>query len=309
MPAGARFDRLKWQTAKSEVVENQALRYRRGMRLSPIFAAIAVVCGCGGSAAKPGGERQDCYPNGTCNTGLTCASNVCVSLADGGVGRGGGGGSQAGGATGAGGGIGGATGAAGSIGGAGGPGTGGSGGTTAGGGGGGSSGATGTAGAGGSATCLTAASYGAVAGKTAPSAELGSEQTLITWELPLEAATPGDALELQLFSNLGVFESSGGFVTGTFQLAGDELNYRTCGLCVLIYENVDASGNYRGAYMATSGTVTLTSVATKLTGTLSDIKLQHVTINPTSFESTPHTDGCRSAVDSLSFSVDILPAP
>ena len=228
------------------------------MRLSLVFVAVVglVAVGCGDSpvAVKPqGGERQDCYPNGTCNAGLTCASNVCVNLGDGGAGTSGGAGT--GGTTGAAGSTGaaGVGGAAGSTGGAGAPGTGGAGGSTAG-------GASGTAGAGGNAACLTAANHGSLGSKTAPNAVRDSS-TLLTWELPLEAATPGDTLDLQLFSDLGVFEASGGFVTGTFQLAGDELNYSTCGLCVLIYENVDANGLYRGVYMATSGTVTLTSVA------------------------------------------------
>ncbi len=260
------------------------------MRLPLLFALVSLVSvGCGDNPAKQGGERQDCYPNGTCNAGLTCASNVCVSLGDGGAGRGGGGGT---------------TGAAGSTGGAGASGTAGTAGSTAGAGG----GASGTAGAGGNATCLTAANHGSLGSKTAPNASLDTA-TLLTWALPLEAATPGDTVDVQLFADLGVFEAQGGFVTGTFQLAGDELNYSTCGLCVLIYENVAANGDYRGAYMATSGTVTLTSVTGTLTGTLSNIKFQHVTVDSSTFISTPHADGCRSAVDSLAFNVSIVPAP
>src|SRR6516164_49306 len=36
---------------------------------------------CGGStksATAVGEEREHCYPNGTCNDGLTCFSNLCV---------------------------------------------------------------------------------------------------------------------------------------------------------------------------------------------------------------------------------------
>jgi hypothetical protein len=35
----------------------------------------------GGSTCAPGGERCACYGNGTCDAGLTCASNLCVALA------------------------------------------------------------------------------------------------------------------------------------------------------------------------------------------------------------------------------------
>ena len=128
---------------------------------------------------------------------------------------------------------------------------------------------------------------------------------MITWTLPLEAVTPGDMLDVQLFSDLGVFKDQGGFVTGTFQLAGDELNYRTCGLCVLIYENVDANDAYRGVYLATSGTVTLTSVAGS-SPARSATSSSSTSPSPATSVSTPHADGCRSAVDSLSFNVSIV---
>ena len=58
---------------------------------------VSIAAGCGGDLVAQGGERQPCYPNGTCNLGLTCASNVCVDLGGGG----GMGGTNAGGAGGA----------------------------------------------------------------------------------------------------------------------------------------------------------------------------------------------------------------
>ena len=70
--------------------------------------------GCGGSASQ-GGERQSCYPNGSCNAGLTCFSNVCVNTNDGGPG-GSGGGSGGGGAGGGAGRSGGGAGAGGGAG-------------------------------------------------------------------------------------------------------------------------------------------------------------------------------------------------
>ncbi len=49
---------------------------------SLLLAVLAVGCGGshvgGGQAA--GAEGGACYPNGTCNTGLTCASHLCVKL-------------------------------------------------------------------------------------------------------------------------------------------------------------------------------------------------------------------------------------
>src|SRR5262245_5459839 len=219
------------------------------------FVVASLVVGCG-SSVKQGGERQDCYPNGTCNMGLVCLSNTCVN--PGGGGSGGGGGTMGGG---------------------------------------------GTGGGGGSAACLTAANHGALGSVTAPAAVL-TDTTYIDWTLPLEAGTPRDEFNIQLFSGLGVFTT--GFRTGTFTLSGDDLNYGTCGLCVLIYENIDAATTaYRGVYLATSGTVTLTSVSGTLAGGASNLKFQHVNIDQNTSVSTPDSDGCRSAIDSVSFNVPI----
>jgi hypothetical protein len=53
--------------------------------LSLMVALLAPVDSCGGSSANQGGVRQNCYPNGTCNAGLACLSNVCVSPGTGGA--------------------------------------------------------------------------------------------------------------------------------------------------------------------------------------------------------------------------------
>jgi hypothetical protein len=61
----------------------------RGARLWALAAwvcgAVALAAGgagCGKGTACAGGERCNCYPNGTCNAGLTCFSNVCVNVGD-----------------------------------------------------------------------------------------------------------------------------------------------------------------------------------------------------------------------------------
>jgi hypothetical protein len=48
------------------------------------FCIVAVLCGiaaaCGGSGSKAAGDvGGPCYSNGTCNAGLGCYSNICVS--------------------------------------------------------------------------------------------------------------------------------------------------------------------------------------------------------------------------------------
>ena len=124
---------------------------------------------CGSSSPSAGGLRQSCFPNGTCNAGLSCLSNVCVV-----AGGSGGIGGEAGGAGGTAGGAG--TGSAGAMDGSAGAGTAGAGGTTAAGGsdaGAGAAGAGTDAGAGGS-TALGGSGGGAGSG-TAGAAGAGTD--------------------------------------------------------------------------------------------------------------------------------------
>jgi hypothetical protein len=58
------------------------------MGIAPLALATILFAGCGSSkpAACVGAERCDCYPNHTCDNGLTCMSNICVSTTPGGSG-------------------------------------------------------------------------------------------------------------------------------------------------------------------------------------------------------------------------------
>jgi hypothetical protein len=48
--------------------------------MKPLATLAFLLCACESSDKGPGIEGGPCYPNGTCNTGLTCASNLCVIL-------------------------------------------------------------------------------------------------------------------------------------------------------------------------------------------------------------------------------------
>src|SRR6185369_8620319 len=65
--------------------------------LLSLLASAVAGCG-GGKSGCTGAERCACYPNATCNTGLTCLSSVCVNSGNTGAGGAGAGGSGAGGA-------------------------------------------------------------------------------------------------------------------------------------------------------------------------------------------------------------------
>jgi hypothetical protein len=154
---------------------------------------------------------------------------------------------------------------------------------------------------GGTGGCLATADYaavGAVPGQaeysdpTDPTAGLG-------WFGPLNQATPPDYVAVQLYGGFGVFPTT--ITTGTFQLTGNELNFATCGVCVLVWADISSQGQPAQEYLATGGSVTLTSVTGRITGTLTNVTFEHVTINPSTYESTPLGDGCESKIGSLSF--------
>jgi len=119
-----------------------------------------------------------------------------------------------------------------------------------------------------------------------------------------------DLLDIELYAGTATF-GSGDVATGTYNLT-NETQYSTCGACVMVWPQatVDGSGNVTPVdqYLATSGSITLTSVGPAgtgmLTGTVSNVAFQHVTIDPNSFMSTP--DGnCTSMIGSASFSATL----
>jgi hypothetical protein len=72
-------------------------------------------------------------------------------------------------------------------------------------------------------------------------------------------ATP-DLVEIDLYDGYGAFNGTAAH-TGTFTISGAETDFDTCGVCVLLLANI--SNNTPAKWMlATSGTVTVTSVGT-----------------------------------------------
>jgi hypothetical protein len=47
-----------------------------------VVIGSAILLGCGGSSQKAGAERGPCLADGTCATGLVCASDICVRLSN-----------------------------------------------------------------------------------------------------------------------------------------------------------------------------------------------------------------------------------
>jgi hypothetical protein len=79
--------------------------------------------------------------------------------------------------------------------------------------------------------------------------------------------------------------------------------YETCGLCVLVYEDCGTS-TCGATYLARSGLLTITHIGTsgeRLAGTLSNARLDEVTINSTTRESEWVEDGGQICIGSYAF--------
>jgi len=120
----------------------------------------------------------------------------------------------------------------------------------------------------------------------------------------LDANTPGDYLYIDLYEMFGAFEG-GPIATGTFPLTGDDSAYSTCGACVMLAAQVDDAGNVDDWYFARSGILNLTSVTTRLTGSLQNVMFYRV---KTDADGNPSDDGtydCETKIMSGSFDAAI----
>jgi hypothetical protein len=133
----------------------------------------------------------------------------------------------------------------------------------------------------------------------------GSSQ-YVAWQGELD--TVPDILDIELYAT-----STAGVTARSNIDLSTENQYQTCDACVLIWTQVTQTGSGSAAmtnigqfYLATSGTLNITSVSPNVTGTLQNAQFTHVTIDnsgtmPT-YKSTPANDGCTSMVTSASFS-------
>jgi len=127
----------------------------------------------------------------------------------------------------------------------------------------------------------------------------------------LETGQPSDGVSVILYAGYGAF-SAGAITAGTYQITGDELDFATCGVCVIIGTNFTSTG-HDDDYMATGGTVTLTSVGTKvgdtLAGSISNVQFHHATIDPQTGATTIAADTCTTSITNATFSGALTAAP
>ena len=163
------------------------------------------------------------------------------------------------------------------------------------------------------ATCLLSKTLGAVT-PTQQEAHSRKSDTMMTAPdnfylfADLNQDAMPDMLLVDLWKGYGAFTS--GLPTGpmTVQLSGGESSYETCGACITVQTDYTMSGPTGDPYMATAGTLNLTSAnATSIAGTLSNVTFTHVTVDPMSGVTTPSADGCSATLSSVSFSATTMP--
>lgn len=112
-----------------------------------------------------------------------------------------------------------------------------------------------------------------------------------------------DQLVIELAAGIGTYDGTD-IAPKSIALTGDETQYRTCGACVRVLADVDEDATSVGQYyMATGGTLDVTSTSDQLEATLTDVTFVEVAIG-SDFTSTP-TGSCATAVPALAISAHI----
>jgi hypothetical protein len=128
---------------------------------------------------------------------------------------------------------------------------------------------------------------------------------IIEFTASADASATPDLFSLGLYRGYGVFME--GIAPGTYQISGLELDLSTCGLCGRLFTDRDPVSGMPGEqqFFASGGQITITSVTPNLTGSVSNLTLVEVTVNPTTYATTPVENGCTTRIDSASFSVPV----
>jgi len=118
---------------------------------------------------------------------------------------------------------------------------------------------------------------------------------------------PSDQLDVEIYA---VPEYGGPTTAGTYAI--DDTNYADCGLCVVGGRGCE-EGGCEAIFLAFDGELEITAFPTAagdpFGGTLRDVRLREVTIDPQDFVSTPVEGGALWCVPGFSFLVTTDPAP
>jgi hypothetical protein len=120
------------------------------------------------------------------------------------------------------------------------------------------------------------------------------------WSGPVPAPCDVEYVHVQvtLVNGQGVF--SAGVETGTYPLQGNELAFDTCGACVGLWSRSDTAA-LAECYFATGGTLVLSSVEGRLTGSLEDASFAQIDCSTQAATGT-----CSSTLEGLAFDEPIF---
>jgi hypothetical protein len=154
--------------------------------------------------------------------------------------------------------------------------------------------------------CTADADYGAL-GAVGTLAEIEADDEdpaveFITLETDEVGKDADDDFYLELWDDTGVF-TGGKVKTGSFQIAGDDTTDADCGACIYLEAAATADGPTL-EYIAQSGTLTLTSVSGRLTGSISDVVLQGYDDDAAG----TRRPECTTRIASASFDLPLTPA-
>ena len=145
------------------------------------------------------------------------------------------------------------------------------------------------------ASCLIKGNFGALGSLTGTR---GMTATATTATMTLDPGPPRDTFFIKLEPNKGVFST--GVKPGTYTISGVDAGFSTCGLCVNIIADIVSGQGPSKFYFAESGSVTLTSTTTPVSGSGQNIVLREVDINSGQFV----PNGCRATIDSVMFTTN-----
>jgi hypothetical protein len=163
--------------------------------------------------------------------------------------------------------------------------------------------------------CPASLDYG-VAAAIAPEAFWFGDQAdplaVVAYANITDEASP-DEVQLELYRGSGAFAGAP-IEVGTYHLTGDETQYATCGVCVLLVANrtgalapAQATDDPDATYLATSGTVEIVQLQPALQVELRGVTFERVEIDGESYTSTATADGCGSQVERLAFEAAVEP--
>jgi hypothetical protein len=148
---------------------------------------------------------------------------------------------------------------------------------------------------------LTITQYGAIASFASTHAarsQDGAGKQTVAWLGALAPGPTADTLDIQLIQGNGAF-AGGPPAAGTYSLTGAEAQLATCGVCVVV-----EAGMNRDYFAAQSGTLVIEDVGTSFKGSLSNVQLAHVTVDPATSVSTI-ADACATSITSASWDTPI----